>query len=174
MLNGTNNVLLIVTRWSAWVGMFMLLGAVLATTSDVLARKLFGYTYLGTIDIVQLLVLSAAFLAIPYTFSTRGHVAVSILADKLRGRWCHSITLLAMVLAFLLMACFSWFGLHHAQMQAEYGDVSQTIGIAMIWYWVPLIYGCLLSTLVCLLMAVEALVQLVNGDGTSIHTSDAQ
>jgi len=173
MLNRLNHWLLTITRWSAWFGMFMLLGAMLATTVDILARKLVGYTYLGTIDVVQLLVLSSAFLAIPYAFITRSHVAVSILADKMQGRWRHAISALAMILAFGLMGCISWFGYHHAEMQAEYGDVSQTIGIPMIWYWVPLVYGCLLSTLACLFMAVESVVHTITGDKALLDASGA-
>jgi hypothetical protein len=48
-------------------------------------------------------------------------------------------------------------------MQLEYGDVSQTIAIPMIWYWIPLLYGCLLSTLVCLLISIEAVANAITG-----------
>ena len=132
--------------------MLALIAAMLATAADVLARKLFGYTYSGTIDLVQLLVLSGAFLAIPYTFAARGHVAVAIVASYLSTRSLALLDAAAAALASVLMALFAWYGWGQAALQVEYGDVSQTIGIPMIWYWIPLVYGCLLSALITLTM----------------------
>jgi len=150
-------------KWSAWTGMLALILAMLATTADVLARKLAGYTSPGTIDIVQLLVLTATFMVIPYAFITRSHVAVAVLVDKFSERYQHLTTLLAGILGIGIMASLSWFAWQQAAMQLEYGDVSQTIAIPMIWYWIPLIYGCILSTLVCLLISVEAVFNAITG-----------
>ena len=156
-MQAIQRVLLRVTKWSAWVGMLALIGAMVTTCADVIARKFFGHTYPGTIDVVQLLVLAAAYLAIPYTFMRRGHVAVAVVAEILSGRALEFLNVLSALLAALLMGGFTWFGYHHALMQAEYGDVSQTIAIPMVWYWVPLVYGCALSMATALWLAVEAL-----------------
>ncbi|MCG8429287.1 MAG: TRAP transporter small permease [Chromatiales bacterium] len=164
MLRFFKQSLLVISHWSARFGMLLLIGAMLATTLDVLARKLFGFTYPGTIDVVQLLVLGAAFLAIPYAFITRSHVAVAIVTERFSDRWKHAVGLLAGILSFGLMLSFAWFGYQQAMMQLEYGDVSQTVGIPMIWYWVPLLYGCLLSVLVSLQIAIESLHGAIRGD----------
>ncbi len=164
MIRQFNRVLLLISKWSAWGGMLLLLGAVFATTADILARKLLGFTYQGTIDVVQLFVLSAAFLSIPYAFISRSHVAVAVFTDKFPARGQSAIALLASVLATLIMAAFAWFGLGHAAMQMEYGDVSQTIGIPIVWYWVPVIYGSALSSLISLVMSGESLCKLLLGE----------
>lgn len=164
MLQQMNRALLQISKWSAWAGMILLLGAVFATTADVLARKLFEFTYQGTIDIVQLFVLSAAFLSIPYAFISRSHVAVAVFTDKFSDRGRAAISSLAALLATLIMAAFSWFGFDHASMQMEYGDVSQTIGISIVWYWVPVIYGCALSSLISLVMSGESICKLLLGE----------
>ncbi|AKH22054.1 hypothetical protein AAY24_04735 [Sedimenticola thiotaurini] len=156
--------LLLISKWSAWGGILLLLGAVLATTADVLARKLLGFTYQGTIDVVQLFVLSAAFLSIPYAFISRSHVAVALFTDKFGPRGQSAISLLASFLATVIMAAFAWFGFGHAAMQMEYGDVSQTIGIPIIWYWVPVIYGSALSSLISLVMSSESICKLLLGE----------
>jgi TRAP-type C4-dicarboxylate transport system permease small subunit len=148
--------LLGLTRGSAWVGMTALMGAMVATCADVAARKLLGYTYPGTIDVVQLLVLTAAFLSIPYTFMRRGHVAVAIVADYLSERAMEILNSMAALLSAMLMGSFTWFAYRHALLQMEYGDVSQTIGIPMGWYWAPLILGCALSVVTALWLMVDA------------------
>ena len=43
--------------------------------------------------------------------------------------------------ALAFMAAIGWFGLEQAQLQYGYGDVSQTIAIPMLYYWVPLLVG---------------------------------
>lgn len=164
MFSRLNRWLLTLCKWSAWFGMLLLLGAVFATTIDILSRKLLGVTYQGTIDLVQLCVLAAAFLSIPYAFISRSHVAVAIFTDKLHGRWREAISTLSALLGCAIMAAFSWFGIGHAGMQIEYGDVSQTIGIPIAWYWVPVLYGTLLSTLVTLMMTVESLWRVWQGE----------
>lgn len=164
MFQRMNRALLQISKWSAWSGMILLLGAVFTTTADILARKLFGFTYLGTIDIVQLLVLSSAFLSIPYAFITRSHVAVAIFTDKFGDRGRAAISALAAFLGTAIMAAFGWFGFNHASMQMEYGDVSQTIGIPIIWYWVPVIYGCALSSLISLMMSGESIYKTLLGE----------
>lgn len=164
MLSRFNRWLLTLCKWSAWFGMLLLLGAVFATTVDILSRKLLGVTYQGTIDLVQLCVLAAAFLSIPYAFISRSHVAVAIFTDRLEGRWREAISALSALLGCAIMAAFSWFGIGHAGMQIEYGDVSQTIGIPIAWYWAPVIYGTLLSSLVTLVMGVESLSRIIRGE----------
>lgn len=164
MFQRMNRTLLLISKWSAWGGMLLLLGAVFATTADIFARKLFDYTYQGTIDIVQLCVLSAAFLSIPYAFISRSHVAVAVFTDRFGARGRAAISSLAALLATVIMAAFSWFGFHHASMQMEYGDVSQTIGIPIVWYWSPVIYGCALSSLISLVMSGESICKLLLGE----------
>jgi len=151
------------TSLSARLGMCLLIAAVLATTADVLARKLAGFTYAGTIDVVQLLVLAAAYLAIPHAFMIQSHVAVGILVDRFGVRGQALSSLLGAVLGMLLLASFAWFGAQQALMQIDYGDASQTVGIPMVWFWLPLLYGCALSALVCLRSSVRATQALLTG-----------
>ncbi len=164
MFQRLNSTLLLISKWSAWGGMLLLLGAVFATTADILARKLFSFTYQGTIDIVQLFVLSSAFLSIPYAFISRSHVAVAIFTDRFSDRGRAAVSALAALLSTAVMAAFGWFGFSHASIQVEYGDVSQTIGIPMIWYWIPVIYGCVLSSLISLVMGSESICKTVLGE----------
>ncbi len=150
------------TRLSARLGMLLLIGAVLATIADILARKLAGYTYSATIDVVQLLVLAAADLRSPYAIAIRSHVAVDVLANPLGIRGRALTDLLTACLGTLLLTSFAWFGGEQASLQHSYGDASQTVGIPMIWYWLPLLYGCVLSALMCGVLAVRAARTLVS------------
>jgi TRAP-type C4-dicarboxylate transport system permease small subunit len=163
MIELFNRILFAVSRWTAWVGMIFLMGAMAVTTVDVILRKVDNAGIFGAVDVVQLMIMGAAFLAIPYGFLSRGHVAVSLVVDQFGRRGTAAANLLAALLGAGLMGAIAWFGLDQAIMQAGYGDVSLTLGIPKTYYWIPLLTGSALSALVCVHMAVEAGYTLVTG-----------
>ncbi|WP_379068103.1 TRAP transporter small permease [Mesorhizobium sp. UC22_110] len=135
----------------AIVGIVMLAGAIALVVIDIVRRRLFGGSVIGVIDITQLCVMAAAFWSIPYAFSKKAHVAVDFLAtDKSPGlRIFVAIvsTLLSIGLLGLILS-LAWV---RAMDTWNNGDISQDLGIPMIWYW-----GFLLSGLVAALVAVAA------------------
>jgi TRAP-type C4-dicarboxylate transport system permease small subunit len=158
-----NQLLYALTKYVAWIGMLFLLGAVGITTADVMMRKLdFGGIF-GAVDLIQLMVMTAAYLSIPFAFMSRSHVAVSILADMASRRVAALFQLLGSVLGACFMFAIAWFGYEQAVQQAEYGDVSMTFGLPMTYYWIPLLLGAALSVVVTVHIAVEALYTLVTG-----------
>lgn len=165
MIERSHRALLALCRWTAWLGMVCLLGAMLVTVADVVLRRIDNAGIYGAVDLVQLLIMGAAFLAIPYGFLTRGHVAVSLVVDTFGRRATALADLLAAGLGCGLMAAIAWFGFKQAKMQAGYGDISLTLGLPMTWYWAPLLFGAALSALVCLQMLVEAALTVATGRG---------
>ncbi|MEH6648843.1 MAG: TRAP transporter small permease [Motiliproteus sp.] len=151
------------TKYVAWVGMLFLLGAVGITAVDVVMRKLDAGGIFGAVDLIQLMVMAAAYLSIPFAFMSRSHVAVSILADMASRRVAALFQLLGALLGVCFMFSIAWFGYDQAVQQAEYGDVSMTFGLPMIYYWVPLLIGAALSAVVTVHIAVESLYTAVTG-----------
>lgn len=155
------------SRWLAWFGVVVLMGGVCITTADVALRKTINFSIPGTVDITQLTVMVCAFTAIPYAFATQGHVAVAILTDRLSPAGQLVAQLLAALLSAGLMAAVTWYGYETALREWGYGDVSLTIGIPKIWYWLPLVVGSALSILVCVLAAVRHVAALFCGATTA-------
>lgn len=158
-----NKILFSITKYGAWVGMLFLLGAVLLTTTDVVLRKIDGQGIYGAIDLIQLMVMSAAYLSIPYTFISRAHVAVSIFTDMMPRRAVSLAQVLSMVLACGFMALIAYFGFLQTLQQIEYGDVSMIFGLPMVYYWTPLIFGSALSAVVTLHICAESLYSFITG-----------
>lgn len=158
-----NRYLLIVTRWCAWTGMAFLLGAMAITAADIALRKIDGQGIFGAVDLVQLMIMGAAYLSIPHGFMTRSHVSVSVVVDHFSRRGAALSNVLAAVLATGFMFAIAWFGYEQAAMQAEYGDVSLTLGLPKTYYWTPLLVGSSLSALVCVHLALQAAFEAVSG-----------
>ncbi len=161
MLGYSNMLLTAVTRFVSWVGMLSLLAAVIITCADVVLRKLGTGGIYGSVDLIQLTVMAAVFLSIPYAFLTRSHVVVTILADRLPGPVAVLLHALASGLSGAFMFAIGWYGLEQYQMQTEYGDVSMIFGVPMTWYWLPLLGGAFLSVAVTMQMLVESMVAFI-------------
>lgn len=174
MIESVNRLLYVLTRWVAWVGMAFLLGAMMVTATDIVLRKATNSGIFGAVDIVQLMIMGAAFLSIPYGFMTRGHVAVTLVVDRFNRRFTALAAALAAVLAFGLMSGVAWFGFEQAMQQVEYGDISLTLGVPKIYYWLPLLAGSALSALVCVHLAVESLHMAVTGRGGATPETGAE
>ncbi len=155
------------SRWFAWSGVIVLMAGVCITTADVALRKTINFSIPGTVDITQLTVMVCAFTAIPYAFATQGHVAVAILTERLSSAGQLVAQLWAALLSAGLMAAVTWYGSDTALREWSYGDMSLTIGIPKIWYWLPLVVGSALSTLVCVLAAARHFAALFCGASTA-------
>lgn len=158
-----NKILFNITKYAAWIGMIFLLGAVLLTTTDVVLRKVDSAGIYGAIDLIQLMIMSAAYLSIPYTFMSRAHVAVSIFTDHMGRRAVSLSQALATILGFGFMMAVAYYGYLQAVQQIEYGDVSMIFGLPMVYYWAPLIFGSALSGIVTLHICVESLYSAITG-----------
>lgn len=153
-----------VFRLAALVGMLALLGAGLVTVADIVLR-FFGGAVPGVVDLVQLLVLTAAFAAIPFAFFRDGHVSVDLLTQAFPRRLQALLSFLTALAALGLMGLVLLYGWRSAQMQMMFGDMSQNLGIPMIWYWAPLLTGSALSMLACLIAAGTAARALLSPSG---------
>ncbi len=145
-----------ISRLTAWGGMCLLLLAMGTTTFDVILRHINKEGIYGSVDIVQLLIMGAAYLSIPYGFLKQSHVSVTIIADMFSHRFNAVTHFLAAILATGLMMAIAWFGFQQAMLHLEYGDISLTLAIPKIYYWIPLLFGSLLSACICLFLTLEA------------------
>lgn len=155
----------------AWLALLCLAGAMLVTLADIGLRALSrtiglltgrppGLALVGIVDLVQLAVMAAAYLAIPFTFAGEGHVAVDVLHLRLSARQQLLLRALGALLSCLFMAMILIFGIEQARLVAAYGDRSATLGIPLVWYWLPLLAGAALSVLITALQTASLLLRL--------------
>jgi TRAP-type C4-dicarboxylate transport system permease small subunit len=159
-------------QYSAWVGMATLVIGVFATTADIVLRGIGFDGVFGVIDVVQLTVMVAAFLSIPFGFLMQSHVSVSLFVDRFGLRGAAVLHMLAASLAAVCLAAIGWFGYDQAMMQLEYGDVSLTLGVLKFYYWLPLLYGAGLSVLVCVCMFLGGLAAACTGKGNGFMIAE--
>lgn len=153
-----------VARWLAYAGVGALaLGAVL-NVFDIATRRSVGFTVPGMVDLTQLFVMACVFLAIPHAFMREAHVGVDFLTDRLPPRALAALkSVLALVAAVFMGASMGW-SAQQAARQIGAGDLSQTIGVPIAWYWLPLLVGLGLSAVACVILAARHAVVAAGGE----------
>lgn len=161
-------------RWLAYLGVVSLFGAMGVTIADIvmrtasrivnlLASQSVGWAITGVVDMVQLLVMAAAFLAIPFAFLRDAHVSV----DMLTRRFSPRVEAVFKAAAAFLATGFMWVvlatGYGQALTQIQFGDETMTIGIPFSWFWAPMLGGVGFATLATLLLGIGYTVQAATG-----------
>lgn len=139
---------------AALLGVLAYAAAAILTVADIVGRR-FGAPVDGVVDLVQLGVLSGAWLVIPYAFLVGAHVGVDLLVELFPRRLKRTLRIAtalvaAGLLGLMLQACWDAF-----QQQVTFGDRSQQLGIPIFWYWVPLLVGVALSIVSALITIVD-------------------
>lgn len=137
------------------VGTAGFVAGVLLTMTDIGLRSISTFTVKGVVDIMQLCVLAGAMFAIPYCFLADQHVAIDIFSDRMPRKVQLVLRVIAAVLGAAFLAGVLWFS--YGQAMNEYGDRSQTIGIPMIWYWVPFLVGIGLAVVANIILVLRYL-----------------
>lgn len=139
-------------------GTIALFVAITLTVVDIVLRNTSSDTVFGIIDIVQLCVLVAAMLAIPYGFVTRTHVSVDIFYDVLPGGVRRILRAISLLLSTLFLGGVFWFSTVQMLSEYRFGDRSFTLGISMIWFWLPFLIGIGLAVATTLVLFIRELV----------------
>lgn len=120
--------------------------AALVTVADILGRRV-GLPIEGVVDLVQLFVVTGAWLVMPYAFMAAAHVSVDFLLESMPRALIVPLRLMAAIAALGLLALMLWQGFLTFQTRTMFGDTSQQLGIPIAWYWYPLLVGLSVSLL---------------------------
>ena len=134
----------------ALIGTLPLLVAVGLTVLDIVLRTVSSVTVHGLTDIVTLCTMCGAILAIPYGVAKDQHVSIDVFTSRMSAKAQKLLMLFAAFLSFLFLGGVFWFSVQQMITEFGYGDRSQSIGIPMVWYWLPLVLGVGLSALASL------------------------
>lgn len=130
-----------VLRTVALVGTGGFAVAVVLTVIDIALRTVSEFTVYGLVDLVKLFMMVGAMLAIPFGFVDDQHVSIDVFTARLSGRTQRALQVFGALLGVVFLSGVFWFSLQQMLVEHSYGDRSQSIGIPMIYYWVPLVTG---------------------------------
>lgn len=159
MIARLNALLAIAAKASSVGAVFALSVCVIVTMYDVVLRNLLNSGMQGIVDISQLTVMWAAFLAIPLGFMKANHIGVQLLTDFLPKGFAHWLAVAIALLSALTVSFISYFVIGQTIEQFEIRDRSMTAGIPLSLYWIAVAYGMTLSAF----CAIGSFLYLVSG-----------
>lgn len=139
----------------AFFGVGVLGLATLVLMADIGMRRTIGVSITGIVDITQLAQMFCISLALPMAFLREGHVGVEFITDGLPPRALAVLKGCVHLACVAFLAAIAWYSLKQAGTQIEQGDKSQTLGLPIVVYWVPLLAGTVLAALASLLLAIR-------------------
>ena len=149
-----------VTRWLAStlavIGVASYGLAALVTVVDVVGRRI-GFPIEGVVDLVQLFVITGAWLVMPFAFYTAAHVSVDFLLSRLPAGVMVPLRVMSAGMALMLVGLMLWQGYVTFETRTMFGDTSQQLGIPVAWYWYPLLVGLLVSLLAILAELIRSI-----------------
>lgn len=130
-----------IVRILRFVSMLALATMMGVTIVDVCMRMLLNELVLGSVEIVQLMLVASVFLALPETFRRDEQITVDVI-DQLAGAGTvKRLRVFAAFLTLLVMFVMAWRTVPPALDTLEIGDRTSDLQISLFWYWLPLVIG---------------------------------
>jgi TRAP-type C4-dicarboxylate transport system permease small subunit len=148
-------------RALAWFAGAALVCMMAFTVADVVLRTI-GRPVAGSFEVIGWLAAAAVGLAVGYVQLHRGHVAMTLVTDRLRGRAAAFVDALTSLLSLALFAAVAWYVMRYGQVLHASGSLSETLK-AIVHPWVYLLaLGFAGLTLALLLDTLRSLVRIVS------------
>lgn len=138
-----------------WAASLFVAGMMLLTVADVLLRAVANRPIRGTLEIVELLLACAFFLALPATFLRDEHIVVDVV-DGAFPRQVPLLRRLAALASVLILSVMAWQGWIAARDTLVFNDVTSDLSIPIIVYWIPVLAGMIGGALAALAMLFNA------------------
>ena len=136
-----------------WTSALCVAAMMLLTVADVLLRAVANRPIRGTLEIVELLLACAFFLALPATFLRDEHIVVDVV-DAAMPRQVPLLKRLAACASVLVLGVMAWQGWISARDTLVFNDVTSDLSIPRIFYWVPVLVGMIGGSLAALAMVL--------------------
>ncbi len=101
---------------------FFIVFLMMFAVTQVISRKLFNYPLWGYVDIVEIIMVTFAFLGIAYCQRLGGHIRMELLVRRLRGRALWIFEILGTVVALGIILVLLWYGFTHFLRAFQLGD----------------------------------------------------
>ena len=104
------------------VAAFFIVFPMLFAVTQVISRKLFNYPLWGYVDIVEIVMVTFAFLGISYCQRLGGHIRMELLVRQLRGRALWIFEIVGVTVALGIILVLLWYGFTHFLRAFQLGD----------------------------------------------------
>ena len=149
-----------VIRIGGYVAAITLAAMMLLTVLDVFLRFVFNRPILGGTEITEHMMVILSFFAIAYAAIEGIHVRVELLVKRLSRKAQAVFTIIGYVLSLVLCVPLTLVYIPEAIAVRSYGEESEVLAIPAFPFYVVVIIGCSLLTLVVIIELTKAIQRL--------------
>ncbi len=141
------------------VAAFFIVFLMMFAVTQVISRKLFNYPLWGYIDIVEIVMVTFAFLGISYCQRLGGHIRMELVVRQLRGRALWLFEILGIIVALGIILVLLWYGFTHFLRAYQLGDstIDREIILWPAKLVIPIAFAVLTARLLIQLLAYTRL-----------------
>lgn len=132
-------------RWLRAAAMAALVVMMAVTIVDVTMRVALNELVLGSVEIVQLMLVMVVFLALPEATLSRAHVTVDVVDQYVSAGTRKRLRRTAALLTGVVLTVAAWRTVPPALDVVELGDLTTDLQISLLWYWLPIIAGVVVA-----------------------------
>jgi TRAP-type C4-dicarboxylate transport system permease small subunit len=137
------------------LAMLALVVMMLVTIVDVTMRLVINELVLGSVEIVQLALVTVVFLAMPEAFLRDEHIAVDLIDQALSERALARLRFGVEVVTTLFLCVLAWRMVLPALDTLSIGDLTSDLQISLFWYWLPIVVGGIAAAVTMLLLMLR-------------------
>jgi TRAP-type mannitol/chloroaromatic compound transport system permease small subunit len=138
----------------SWLVLFAMM---ILTVADVLMRKLFDNSILGTVEVTELMMVIIVFFALANTEIADGHIKVDLVVGRLGKKAQARFDVLTQFICFVLFCFFTVSAVVYAFSMKDSGEVTQDLWIPIYPFVYFMALGCAMLCLVLFLKFLAAL-----------------
>lgn len=141
------------------VAAFFIVFLMLFAVTQVISRKLFNYPLWGYVDIVEIVMVTFAFLGVSYCQRLGGHIRMELVVRQLRGRALWLFEILGTIVALGVILVLLWYGFTFFLRAYELGDstIDREIILWPAKLVIPIAFAVLTARLLIQLLAYTRL-----------------
>jgi len=130
----------LVAKLCGWLAAVFLAAMMLLTVADVVLRALANKPISGVVELVELMLACAFFLALPAAFLRDENIVVDMI-DSAAPRAVPALRRAAAVLGAIVLGIMAWQGWIAARDTLLFNDVTSDLSLPKILYWIPVLLG---------------------------------
>jgi tripartite ATP-independent transporter DctM subunit len=154
------------SRWTNIIGLAALFLLICLTFTDVILRYGFNRPIEGSVDITEVMLVLAIYLAISHTYNMKSHVTVDLITSKLSDRNRIVLEFITTFLGFVTFAIVAWRALVQTMWDISMNSMHRmSMPIPKAPFDAIIVFGV---TMLCLLLLRDLFRQITQGKGIGL------
>lgn len=150
-----------ISRFMSHVASVILFLMMVLTILDVVLRKLWSKSILGTVEVTEFLLVFVIFFTLALTEIMNGHVKVDLVLSRFSKRVQGIADMITQLICFILTVLITWSTLIYSEKMRLSEEVTQDLLIPVFPVIYVVAFGCAVLSLTLLIKFIEAYIKVV-------------